>query len=77
MLVYYGAGGRIKLKDDDNSKERSNSDTRVGIRIPIGVTYIFENKPLDLFIEVVPILDVVPETDLRLNAALGIRYYFN
>ena len=64
--VYFGVGGRIKLDED----------TFVGIRIPFGISYLFADAPVDLFVEVVPILDVAPDTDLDINAAIGVRFYF-
>lgn len=74
LPVYYGIGGRIKLKE--NNARNDNDETRVGIRFPVGITYLVQNAPFDFFIEVVPILDVSPETDMNLNAALGGRFYF-
>jgi hypothetical protein len=31
---------------------------------------------VEFFAELVPILDVVPDTDADLNASIGARYYF-
>jgi hypothetical protein len=67
-LFYYGVGGRLKAE---------NEDARVGVRIPLGVEYLFAGEPIDLFLEVVPILDIAPETDVTLNASLGARYFFH
>ena len=69
LPLYYGIGGRIKIWDNDH-------DDNVGVRFPIGLEYLFANVPLDLFLEVVPILDLAPETDLEFNGAMGIRYFF-
>jgi hypothetical protein len=67
MPFYYGIGGRIKTSDD----------ARIGVRVPLGLAYLFQNVPVDIFLEVVPILDLTPKTDFRINAALGARYFFN
>lgn len=75
LPFYYGIGGRIKFRDDDNLPGQ-NDDTRLGVRIPVGLTYMFENVNLDLFVEIVPLLELVPETDFDLNAAIGVRYFF-
>ena len=64
--LYFGLGGRIKLE----------KKSRIGIRIPLGITYIPERLPLDMFLEIVPILDLVPGTEFDFNAAIGIRYFF-
>ena len=66
MAVYFGLGGRVKFA----------SDTQVGIRIPVGIDYVFANAPVDIFGEIVPILDLVDKTELNLAAALGVRYFF-
>ena len=66
LPLYYGIGGRIKFQDE----------TRIGVRIPVGICYIFKKDPLDVFLEVVPVLDFVPETEFDINASIGIRYFF-
>lgn len=75
VSLFYGLGGRIKLEDDDG-RGRNEDDTLVGIRIPLGITYHFPQKPVELFGEFVPILDVAPDTDLDINLAIGARLYF-
>jgi len=76
LPVYYGVGGRLKLKNDNDGKGRNDDDALLGIRFPLGITYLFAEAPLDLFIEVVPILDIAPDTDVDINAAIGVRFYF-
>jgi hypothetical protein len=66
LLLYYGIGGRIKFEDD----------SKVGVRVPLGINYLFADSPLDFFLEIVPILDLAPKTDFSLNGAIGIRYFF-
>ena len=67
MPFYYGIGARLKTQ---------NNDSRVGIRFPVGVNYLFARDPIDIFFELVPILDVTPSTEFSLNASLGARYFF-
>ena len=66
MALYFGIGGRIKFADNE----------QVGIRVPVGLDYMFQGAPVDIFGELVPILDLVDETELNLNAAVGVRYFF-
>ncbi|MCP5107377.1 MAG: DUF3996 domain-containing protein [bacterium] len=66
LPLYYGIGGRIKFEEE----------FRVGIRIPVGICYMFKRQPIDIFFEVVPLLDVVPETSLDFNVSIGARYFF-
>lgn len=66
LPVYYGLGVKIKLEDK----------SKLGIRIPVGIAYQFVEAPFDIFLEIVPLLDLVPATDFGLNAAIGVRYFF-
>jgi hypothetical protein len=76
LPVYVGIGGRIKLKDHEDGKGRDHDDDSFGIRIPLGISYLFADVPVDIFAEIVPTFDVAPDTDLDLGAAVGARYYF-
>jgi hypothetical protein len=66
LAFYYGIGGRIIFADD----------AEAGVRVPLGLNYIFEEIPFDLFVEAVPIFDLTPDTELAGNGAVGLRYYF-
>ncbi len=66
LPVYYGIGARIKTE----------KDVRFGVRFPLGINYLFENAPLDVFVEIAPVFDLAPKTDLYFNGGIGIRYYF-
>ena len=66
--LYYGIGGRIKTARHD--------DARLGLRMVVGIGYIFRDAPVDLFLEVAPILDLAPATDLSMNAGFGARFFF-
>lgn len=70
VALYYGYGGMIKLN------EGKKKDTVLGIRIPIGVSLVLQEQPIEVFVEVAPTLEVVPDTELKVNAAVGARYYF-
>ena len=64
--LYYGAGARVKLRED----------TVLGIRIPVGLSYMLDSPDLEIFAELVPVIDVLPGTDFAVDAGIGIRYYF-
>jgi len=67
LPLYLGLGGRMKV---------SGKDVFLGARVPIGLTYIFAEDRLDVFLEAVPIMNLFPATDFDLNAAVGIRFFF-
>ncbi len=68
LPVYYGIGGRIKTGGTDAD--------RVGVRIVGGIAYYIPDAPIDLFGEIVPVIDVAPDFALQLNIAIGARYFF-
>ena len=66
VAVYYGVGGRIRAKHRE----------RVGVRIPVGIAYFVEKEPIEIFLELGPVLDLTPATEFRLTGGIGFRYYF-
>lgn len=74
LPLYYGVGGRISFNDHHDGHD--HHDTVVGVRVPVGLAYLFPKAPVEMFVELVPILNIVPDTDLDLGAAIGVRYYF-
>ncbi len=67
LPLYFGIGGRVRFDDDES---------RVGVRLVAGVSYIFDNAPLDVFFEIAPIMDLAPKTELNFNAGAGLRFWF-
>jgi hypothetical protein len=51
-------------------------DPLIGVRVPIGLDYLFSDAPIDIFLEIVPILDLAPATEFDLGGGIGIRYWF-
>jgi hypothetical protein len=65
LPLYYGVGARLLFADD----------THLGIRGVVGLDYLFEGLPLDVFLEIAPIFDIVPGTEFSFNGAIGVRYF--
>ena len=65
--LYLGIGGRVRLGDG----------SWLGVRIPVGISFIYgeDPLPLDAFLEIVPGLALFPETSFTIDAALGVRVY--
>ena len=66
LPLYYGIGGRVIFADE----------AHLGVRGVVGLDYMFAHAPVDIFLEIAPILDLVPGTDFSLNGAIGVRYFF-
>lgn len=63
LPLYYGVGARLKLQDK----------SLIGARFPIGLQYFFPAERFTVFLEIAPVLDLFPDTDFDLNAAIGFR----
>jgi len=68
FIVYYGPGARLKVRENDS---------RLGIRGVGGILWIPRNANIDLFMEVAPILDIIPATKFDFAGGIGIRFFFN
>ena len=53
LPLFAGVGGRFRF--------RENRDDEVGVRFPVGLTYLFDDAPFDVFLEVAPILELAPD----------------
>ena len=67
LPLYYGIGARVKFEDE----------SLIGARFPVGLQYFFKNERFTFFAEIVPILDLIPDTDVNMNAAIGFRILFS
>jgi hypothetical protein len=75
-LPYVGIGGKVLLRDDRQHPKGEENRNRLGARVPFGLAWHPPRVPIDVFLEVVPSLVLLPETDFDLDAGLGVRYYF-
>ena len=66
--LYYGIGARLLL--------REGGDSKIGVRIPIGLDFLIDNGRFDIFVEIAPVFNVMPETDFDLSGGVGARFYF-
>jgi Protein of unknown function (DUF3996) len=69
LPLYFGVGGLIRFRDH-------NEDNQVGVRVPVGLSYMFDNAPMDIFVEIAPAIDVSPNVQGEITGGIGIRYWF-
>ncbi len=74
LSVYFGGGARLKFREDEG-RNHDEHDTVFGLRGPVGISYLFEGKPFDLFAEVAPILDLAPDVEINVSLAVGMHFY--
>lgn len=68
MPLFFGVGLRMAFRED--------ADELVGVRFPGGLDYMFDGAPLDIFGQIVPILELAPSTEFELEGAIGARFFF-
>ncbi len=66
LPVYVGAGLRVIAGDHPEA----------GVRIPLGLAYLAAKAPIEVFAEIVPVVEFAPDTSGELDGAIGVRYYF-
>jgi len=66
--LYYGLGARINTG--------GGYDESIGIRGVFGIAWFPHATPIDVFLELVPVLQLTNSTGLGVDAGLGIRYFF-
>ena len=67
LPFYAGLGARILLGDS----------SQLGMRLPIGASYLFSSSPLETFVELAPIIRVTSGFGLDLDGLVGVRFYIN
>lgn len=77
MPLYFGVGGRVAA-DRDMGRFDTEDGLDVGVRVPLGVAFEFNRLPLDIFLELALIVEVVEDDEdkVHLDAAGGIRFWF-
>ena len=68
FTLYTGIGARILARRKDNAL--------LGVRVVGGLAYWPRGVPLDIFVEVAPIVDLAPATELSANGGIGVRFFF-
>ena len=66
LPLYFGLGAKVGF----------GNDVIFGARIPIGLDYMFSGAPIDIFVEIVPGLTLLPEPGFDIDGGIGIRYWF-
>ena len=68
LPVYLGGGGLVRFRHHD--------DNQVGVRVPVGLSYMFDSAPVDIFAEVAPAIDISPGVRGEITGGIGIRFWF-
>lgn len=71
LTLYIAAGGRFRFKKVEATDENK---FHLGLRIGGGGEYRIDR--FGIFLEIVPVVDVIPETAFDLEGGLGFLFYF-
>lgn len=73
VIPYMGIGGRAKIRSTGDS---ANDETEfaVGVRMGGGIEYMISQ--VGIFLELYPVVNIIPSTDFDFEGGLGARYYF-
>ena len=75
MGLYIGIGAGIVIIGDKGWHDEDGS-VGFGVRVPVGAKYMFKEYPVDLFIEAVPGISIVPGIHFGIGAGIGASYFF-
>lgn len=68
FAAYFGGGPQFQV--------RNHQDDLFSIRAVVGLDYIFDDIPVDVFVEVGPLFDVSPDDDVSVTGGAGARFWF-
>jgi len=66
--IYYGVGGRFN--------GGAGNDGSLAVRGVLGIAWMPRSTPIDIFLEIVPSFEITPSSGFAMDAAIGIRYFF-
>ncbi len=71
LSPYLGIGGRFRFKENE---PEDKVDLNIGLRIGGGAEYMISR--FGIFLEIYPVVNILPSTDFDLEGGLGARIYF-
>lgn len=67
LPFYLGLGARVNLGNDSD----------FGMRLPVGLSYLFPTDPVEVFIEVAPVVKLLADIGADVDGLVGFRLYVN
>ena len=72
LVPYVGLGGRMRFRSNNNDDDDDNF--QVGVRFGGGMEYLPE--PIGIFLELYPVVNLLPSTKFGFEGGIGFRLYF-
>jgi hypothetical protein len=80
LPFFIGVGGRI-WDFDDRVDRVDDHGYALGVRMPVGVTFDFNKVPMDIFVQLTLVADILvhyhDDLGLHLEGSFGVRYWFD
>lgn len=67
MDLYFGVGPQLFAHNDD---------LWIGVRAPLGLDFVFDRVPIEVFVEVAAGLWIIEDVDFNIDAGAGFRWWF-
>lgn len=71
LIPFVGLGGRVKFRSDGDD---DNDNFQAGVRFGGGMEYLPD--PFGIFIELYPVVNLLPSTKFAFEGGIGFRLYF-
>jgi hypothetical protein len=72
LTPYFGVGGRFSIEEEPEPSNETK--LHAGVRIGGGVEYAINR--FGIFLEIYPVVDIIPGTEFDIMGGLGFRFYF-
>lgn len=73
VVPYFGIGGSFRAKTAE-APDEDETDFCIGLRLGGGIEYLISR--FGVFLELYPVVNVIPSTDFDIEGGLGFRFYF-
>jgi len=72
LTPYLGVGGRLSIEEEP--KPSNDIKLHAGVRLGGGIEYAINR--FGVFLEIYPVVDIIPGTEFDIMGGLGFRFYF-
>jgi hypothetical protein len=82
LPLYIGVGARLWNFDNTRADGTHDNAFAFGFRVPVGVAFDLNTVPLDIFVQIVPVLDffsgyAAHTLYIDVDFSIGVRYWFD
>lgn len=75
-ILGFGDGDCFDSFGDHRCNDGDDDELALGVRVPVAANLYFDKVPIEVFLELSPVFQIVPDFDGDLLLGLGGRFYF-